>query len=840
MPVAIPPSYRMGNSGPNSRKPSGSSAHSGVHSPARESPDPMTNTQGHRNLSPNSAAMLGAGKYNGWPGWNSPAASSDNLTNRTASISSSSSPVDFAPLTDFPHCSPLNTAWDLTRQAQAQALGQRGYSPNTGAEWELDIIHAEDQDAELATVTNGMRSLGVDDRSPKLVQKNGPLHGRAVSYAGALGVSDVQHTGMPMPVPHPASNVRSASLHHQRSDPSIAQSYSYGQPAAHDYGVYYSNVPSTTFSQYSYGASADPAVFGSPVPSNAPHRTSYGIPGYSTPSYYPDATQAASSYYYNQGIVYSPQMGHAPMPGAMHSPVPGVSRSKQDLRGGHFGRNSQLSHQQRMLISAMPPGTAPIGVPSEPFSQYPVSNQLFGLGQGLGAMLHSQPTYGFPSASTRPVLGFAPLRHDLTIDPSATGRSPLLEQFRADKSKTWQLRDIRGHVAEFCGDQHGSRFIQQKLETATDEEKEGIFSELAPGSFLPLMTDVFGNYVSSHRLALWRAICYHFRFKCMVAEWSRRYAGLIAQPHVADLTICVSSRLLSVIQKLIERVSPDLLGFVSVFQGNVYDLATHPYGCRVLQRCFEYLHESQTRPLIDELHKYTTQLMQDQFGNYVIQFVLEHGAAADRDWILHKLRGQMVQMARHKFASNVCEKALVTADSESRRLLIDEIMTPRMDTVNPIVLMMKDSFASDSDYVLQRALQVVEGEQRHVLVAKVKPQLANMRRYSSAYSKHLASKASLRQMPPHQRLRYQVSAKCLTSFALCLMVAYVLSSARFPFNACYNMSSTSSRLTHRTRNHITAIVSTGPICLPPPPWTYYCCEPVLKNIYYCSLTLTLK
>jgi pumilio RNA-binding family len=43
------------------------------------------------------------------------------------------------------------------------------------------------------------------------------------------------------------------------------------------------------------------------------------------------------------------------------------------------------------------------------------------------------------------------------------------------------------------------------------------------------------------------------------------------------------------------------------------------------------------------------------------------------------------------------------------------------------------------DYVLQRALQVVEGEQRHVLVAKVKPQLANMRRYSSAYSKHLAS-----------------------------------------------------------------------------------------------------
>ncbi|CAE6535889.1 unnamed protein product [Rhizoctonia solani] len=761
MPVAIP-SYRMVNSGTNSRKPSGSSAHSGVRSPARESPDPLANAQGHRNLSPNSAAMLGAGKYGAWPGWNSPAGSSDNLTNRTASISSSSSPVDFASLTDFPQCPPFNAAWDSTRKAQVQVLGQHGYSPKSGAEWELDIIHAGGPDADL---TSRMRSLGVDEHESKLVHKShGPLHGRAVSYAGALSVSDVQPSGMPIPapapVPHPGSTMRSASLHHQRSDPSIAQSYSYSQPANPDYGMYYSNVPATGFNQYSYGApSADPAIFGSPVPSNAAHRASYGMPGYSTPSYYPDTAQAASSYYYNQGMVYSPQMGHAPMPGAMHSPVLGVPRSKQDMRGAHFGphRPSQLTHQQRMLISAMPPGTAPISVPSEPFPQYPVSNQLFGLGQGLSAMLHSQPTYAFPSASTQPVLGFAPLRHDLTIDPSATGRSPLLEQFRADKSKTWQLRDIKGHVAEFCGDQHGSRFIQQKLETATDEEKEALFSELAPGSFLSLMTDVFGNYVvqkliefgsveqrdllvnvmEGHMLSLslqmYGCRVVQKAIECVAVEEQVMFVREIE----VDVMRCVKDANGNhVIQKLIERVSPDLLGFVSAFQGNVYDLATHPYGCRVLQRCFEYLHDSQTRPLIDELHKYTTQLMQDQFGNYVIQFVLEHGAMADRDWILHKLRGQMVQMARHKFASNVCEKALVTADPESRRLLIEEIMTPRMDTVNPIVLMMKDSFAN---YVLQRALQVVEGEQRHLLVAKVKPQLANMRRYSSAYSKHLAS-----------------------------------------------------------------------------------------------------
>jgi pumilio RNA-binding family len=69
-----------------------------------------------------------------------------------------------------------------------------------------------------------------------------------------------------------------------------------------------------------------------------------------------------------------------------------------------------------------------------------------------------------------------------------------------------------------------------------------------------------------------------------------------------------------VVQKLIERVSPDRLGFVNSFRGSVFDLSTHPYGCRVLQRCLEHLPEEQTRPLLEELHKYTLNLMQDQFG----------------------------------------------------------------------------------------------------------------------------------------------------------------------------------------------------------------------------------
>jgi len=191
-----------------------------------------------------------------------------------------------------------------------------------------------------------------------------------------------------------------------------------------------------------------------------------------------------------------------------------------------------------------------------------------------------------------------------------------------------------------------------------------------------------------------------------------------------------------VIQKIIECVPPHRITFLDAFQGNVYELATHPYGCRVLQRCLEHLSEEQKWPLLEEVHKYSINLMQNQFANYVIQFILEHGQPADRDRIITKMRGQVINLARHKIASNVCEKALITAGPELRKKLVDEIMTPPPGVTNPMATMMKDQFAN---YVLQRALAVSEGAQRALLVAKMRVQLVSMRRTSGAYSKHLAS-----------------------------------------------------------------------------------------------------
>lgn len=66
-------------------------------------------------------------------------------------------------------------------------------------------------------------------------------------------------------------------------------------------------------------------------------------------------------------------------------------------------------------------------------------------------------------------------------------------------------------------------------------------------------------------------------------------------------------------------------------------------------------------------------------------------------------------MAQHKFASNVCEKALVTATSELRSALIDEIIVPKREGANVVMTMMRDQYASECSGLTRRIQHFLMG-----------------------------------------------------------------------------------------------------------------------------------
>ena len=114
--------------------------------------------------------------------------------------------------------------------------------------------------------------------------------------------------------------------------------------------------------------------------------------------------------------------------------------------------------------------------------------------------------------------------------------------------------------------------------------------------------------------------------------------------------------------------------------------------------------------------------------------MIERGKPEDREKVIASVIGQVLELSKHKFASNVVEKCVAFGTYNDRQMIIDEILEVNSDSSSPLLAMMKDGFGN---YVIQKLLDVTEGEQRAQLVAKVKPQLLALKRYT--YGKHLAS-----------------------------------------------------------------------------------------------------
>uniref|UniRef100_A0A8D1HNJ4 Pumilio RNA binding family member 2 n=1 Tax=Sus scrofa TaxID=9823 RepID=A0A8D1HNJ4_PIG len=374
-----------------------------------------------------------------------------------------------------------------------------------------------------------------------------------------------------------------------------------------------------------------------------------------------------------------------------------------------FGSSGGLTNGSGRYISAAPGAEAKYRSASSTSSLFSSSSQLFP-----------------PSR----------LRYNRS-DIMPSGRSRLLEDFRNNRFPNLQLRDLIGHIVEFSQDQHGSRFIQQKLERATPAERQMVFNEILQAAY-QLMTDVFGNYVIQkffefgsldQKLALATRIRGHVlplalqMYGCRVIQKALESISSDQQSEMVKeldghVLKCVKDQNGNhVVQKCIECVQPQSLQFIiDAFKGQVFVLSTHPYGCRVIQRILEHCTAEQTLPILEELHQHTEQLVQDQYGNYVIQHVLEHGRPEDKSKIVSEIRGKVLALSQHKFASNVVEKCVTHASRAERALLIDEVCCQNDGPHSALYTMMKDQYAN---YVVQKMIDMAEPAQRKIIMHKV-------------------------------------------------------------------------------------------------------------------------
>lgn len=452
----------------------------------------------------------------------------------------------------------------------------------------------------------------------------------------------------------------------------------------------------------------------------------------------------------------------------------GYHTDPQDMQKNHalFGYHTdQKPHFSRSGSYGMPMGSktgslspayygSPPGVGFMlPYGNSPVSSPVLPgspILPGSFSLRQMERGFRFPSGAGRNPTGGSymgwPGQKASDLGEELKGSS-LLEELKNNKARRFELADILGHVVEFSADQHGSRFIQQKLETVSLEEKSSVFEEVLPHA-LTLMTDVFGNYViqkffehgsPTQRSELAEKLVGHVlnlslqMYGCRVIQKALEVVDIEQQIRLiaevdGHVMRCVRDQNGNhVIQKCIECVPPDHINFIlSAFHGQVVMLSTHPYGCRVIQRVLEHCTDDQKQSgIMEEILRSICTLAQDQYGNYVVQHILEHGKPEERSEILTKMTGQIVQMSQHKFASNVVEKCLEFSGPTERQILITE-MLGQTDENEPLQAMMKDQFAN---YVVQKVLETCDDRQSEMLLSRIKVHLHALKKYT--YGKHI-------------------------------------------------------------------------------------------------------
>jgi mRNA-binding protein PUF3 len=266
-------------------------------------------------------------------------------------------------------------------------------------------------------------------------------------------------------------------------------------------------------------------------------------------------------------------------------------------------------------------------------------------------------------------------------------------------ARQWHLRDVEGHVAEFCGDQQGSRFIQNKLEQANSDEKEMVFKEIMP-DLVALMQDVFGNYVVQkffdHGDMRQKAEMANAMKGNLFKLSKQMYACRVVQKAIDHILTTQRVELINelkydivelstnmngnhVIQKAVEAIPASQIPFmITAFSNHCHDLSTHMYGCRVIQRVLEYCDESVKREILDKLHA-ADDLIDDQYGNYVTQHMIEYGNEQDKKLVNQTLIKNIIHFSTHKFASNVVEKCFEFADEQTKQ----DMMMAIVDHIGP-------------------------------------------------------------------------------------------------------------------------------------------------------------
>lgn len=312
------------------------------------------------------------------------------------------------------------------------------------------------------------------------------------------------------------------------------------------------------------------------------------------------------------------------------------------------------------------------------------------------------------------------------------------------------LDALLGQVRRLSRDQIGCRLVQQALDEEGPMAATLILQEGLP-FWGEAMVDPFGNYLfqkilekvtPEERIMLVKSVSTRLVNASLNLHGTRSVQKIVELcamdqqtgvdlPNGEDETaadiltkalapaaarLCIDSHGNHVIQRIILKLGPKYSDFVfDAVAASVGDVARHRHGCCVIQRCLDSSPSEARSHLVRRIVEKALELMQDAYGNYVVQYVLDVCSDDDVHAVCESVVGKVNLLAIQKFSSNVMEKCLERCTERVKEQYMMEISDSER-----IRELMMDPFGN---YVVQRALSVATHAQAVRLVEAMKPHL---------------------------------------------------------------------------------------------------------------------
>ena len=209
------------------------------------------------------------------------------------------------------------------------------------------------------------------------------------------------------------------------------------------------------------------------------------------------------------------------------------------------------------------------------------------------------------------------------------------------------LNNINKNFLDICFNQHGTRVIQKLIDKI---QNDNILIDLFNDLFLKYLLEIILNPNSTHIVI--------------------KYISLIKYPYNEK--------------------------FIQFIKNNLLLICTNKYSCCTLQKIIENL--SDKKELLYCVSDISSLLFNDQYGNYVIQFILTLNDKEINNIIIKKYLEDFNNNVSNKFSSNIFSKCLEYCNFETKEMIIKNLCN-----YNSIKFLLYNMYGN---YVLQQIISV--------------------------------------------------------------------------------------------------------------------------------------